>query len=76
MSIFEAWDVGIWFGAENSNTALNFVHNTLRKVSGIVDSYVIPMVLQYENATATPPKLEKANKNQEKNLISPFSFFH
>ena len=69
MNIFGAWDVGIWFNAENAKTALDFVHSTLRKVTGVVDSYVIPMFPQYETVTATPTKPEKAQKNQEKIAI-------
>jgi hypothetical protein len=72
ISIFGAWDVGIWFKAEENDVALDFVHNTLRKVPGVEDTYVIPTFPQYESVTKLPAKtekVEKSTKNQEKILI-------
>lgn len=72
ISIFGAWDVGIWFRADDDQVALDFVHNTLRKVPGVQDSYVIPTFPQYESVTKLPmkaEKVEKSSKDQEKILI-------
>jgi translation elongation factor EF-1beta len=73
ISIFGAWDVGIWFKAEDAETALDFVHNTLRKVSGVQDTYVIPTFPQYESVTKLPIKSEKIEnipKTKEKVLLA------
>ncbi|MCK4826919.1 hypothetical protein KA005_64885, partial [bacterium] len=43
MNIFGTWDVGVWFNAENTNIALEFVHNKVKAVSGVTDSYILPM---------------------------------
>jgi uncharacterized protein with GYD domain len=46
MNIFGTWDVGVWFDAKNNETALNFVHNKVKAVPGVVNSYVLPMFSQ------------------------------
>lgn len=51
MNIFGTWDVGVWFNAKNNNTALDFVHKKLKGVSGVVDSYVLPMFSQNNGMT-------------------------
>jgi uncharacterized protein with GYD domain len=72
MNIFGAWDVGVWFNAENTKTAMNFVHNTVREVSGVTDSYVLPMFPQYATMSKTETidsKPEKVDKNQKKIIV-------
>jgi hypothetical protein len=65
MNIFGSWDVGVWFNAENTKIAMDFVHSTVREVSGIVDSYVLPMFPQYR----TGSKPEKVDKDQKKIIL-------
>jgi hypothetical protein len=71
ISIFGAWDIGVWFKADDDALALDFVHNKLRKIPGVIDSYVLPTFPQYESVTKLPKteKAEKRNKNQEKILV-------
>ncbi len=42
MNIFGTWDVGIWFKANNSNQALDFIDKKVKGISGVVDSYTVP----------------------------------
>jgi hypothetical protein len=72
MNIFGAWDVGVWFNAENTQTAMDLVHNTVREVSGVTDSYVLPMFPQYRTVSKTEKidsKPEKVDKNQKKIIV-------
>jgi uncharacterized protein with GYD domain len=69
MNIFGTWDVGVWFEAKNNSTALDFVHSKLKQVSGVVDSYVLPMFPNSQLMTTPPVKMEKATKEQEKAVI-------
>lgn len=43
VNIFGTWDVGVWFEAKRNSTALDFVHSKLKGISGVVNSYVLPM---------------------------------
>ena len=43
VNIFGTWDVGVWFKAKSNSTALDFVHSKVKGISGVVDSYVLPM---------------------------------
>ncbi len=43
MNIFGTWDVGVWFNAENTKLAMDCVHNSLKTVTGVTDSYILPM---------------------------------
>ena len=72
MNIFGTWDVGVWFNAENTKLAMDFVHNTLREVSGVMDSYVLPMFPQYRTMSKTEKTVDskaKVDKNQEKIIL-------
>lgn len=73
MNIFGAWDVGVWFNAKNTEVAMDFVHDTLREVSGVTDSYVLPMFPQYLTVSKTEKKIdskpEKVEKSQEKIIL-------
>jgi uncharacterized protein with GYD domain len=43
MNVFGTWDVGVWFEAKNNTEALEFIHNKLKSVPGVTNSYVLPM---------------------------------
>ncbi len=42
MNVFGTWDVAMWFDAENSGQALEFINGKLRQVQGVVDVYTVP----------------------------------
>ncbi len=42
MNIFGTWDVGLWFNAENTAQAIDFVHKRIKKIPGVVDVYTLP----------------------------------
>jgi hypothetical protein len=42
MSIFGAWDVGLWINAENGSQALEFVQKKVRDLSGVTEVYTVP----------------------------------
>ena len=42
MNIFGTWDVAIWFDADNSEKAVDFVHKKLGQISGVDDAYTVP----------------------------------
>jgi len=42
MNVFGTWDVAIWFDADNSEKAIDFVHKKLGQISGVDDAYAVP----------------------------------
>ena len=42
MNVFGTWDVAIWFDADNSDKAVDFVHKKLGQISGVEDAYAVP----------------------------------
>jgi len=42
MNVFGTWDVAMWFDAEKSNQALEFIKEKLNQVPGVVDAYTVP----------------------------------
>jgi len=48
MNVFGTWDLAIWLEAEKSNQALDFIHEKLDHVPGVVDLYT---VLAFPNRT-------------------------
>jgi mannitol/fructose-specific phosphotransferase system IIA component len=69
MNIFGTWDVAVWFNAKNTKTALDFVNNKLKKVSGVVDSFVLSMFQQYQTIDTSTSTPEKTPKKPEKVII-------
>lgn len=65
MNIFGTWDVGVWFNAKKTDVALDFVHNKLKKVSGVVDSHVLSMFPHHHTVSAPASKPEKIPKTEE-----------
>ena len=66
MNIFGTWDVAMWFNAENSNRAVDFVQKRIGQISGVVDSYTVPTFpnrkLQQEQEPT--PKIETPEKTE------------
>jgi len=42
MNVFGTWDVAMWFNADSSDKAVDFVHKKISQISGIVDAYTVP----------------------------------
>ena len=42
MNVFGTWDVAMWFEADNSSQALEFINEKLSQVPGVVDVYTVP----------------------------------
>ena len=42
MNVFGTWDVAIWFDADISDKAVDFVHKKIGQISGVVDAYTVP----------------------------------
>jgi uncharacterized protein with GYD domain len=42
MNVFGTWDVAVWFDADNSGQALEFINGKLSQVKGVVDVYTVP----------------------------------
>jgi uncharacterized protein with GYD domain len=42
MNVFGTWDVAMWFDADNSNQALEFIREKLAQAPGVVDAYTVP----------------------------------
>jgi len=42
MSVFGTWDVAMWFDADSSDKAIDFIHKKIGQISGVVDAYTVP----------------------------------
>ena len=42
MNIFGNWDVGVWFSAENTERAAEFVYRKIKEIPGVNDIYTVP----------------------------------
>jgi len=42
LNVFGTWDVGVWFDAENTKQAVDFVQRKIRKISGVTNAYTLP----------------------------------
>ncbi len=42
MNIFGTWDVGIWFDAQDTARAIDFVHKKIKRITGVDDVYTLP----------------------------------
>lgn len=66
MNIFGTWDVAMWFNAENSSKAVDFIEKKIGQISGVVDAYTVPTFpntkLQQEQEAAS--KTEATEKNE------------
>ncbi len=50
MNIFGTWDVGVWFSAENTEKAAEFVYRKIKEIPGVNDIYTVPT---FPNGTST-----------------------
>ena len=65
MSIFGAWDVGLWINAENSNQALEFVQKKVKDMAGVTEIYTVP-TFPHGNAMKTGNvQGEKSSQDQK-----------
>ena len=72
MNIFGTWDVAMWFNAENSGRAVDFVQKKIGEISGVVDAYAVPtfpnrQLHQGQRQEAAPKKetTEKIEASEE-----------
>jgi uncharacterized protein with GYD domain len=42
MNVFGTWDVAMWFDADNSDKAVDFIQKKISQISGVVDAYTVP----------------------------------
>jgi len=69
MNIFGTWDVGVWFSAESTERAAEFVYRKIKEIPGVNDIYTVPT---FPNGTSTrrtrqeleEPSAEKPEKTE------------
>ncbi len=61
MNIFGAWDVGVWFSAENTERAAEFVYKKMKEIPGVRDIYTVPT---FPNGIVVP---NTSQRSQEAN---------
>jgi DNA-binding Lrp family transcriptional regulator len=68
MNVFGSWDVALWFDAENSNQALDFIHKKLNQIPGVVDAYAVPAFPNRKpnQKREAPPRNEPMPKDEVK----------
>ncbi len=68
MNVFGTWDVAMWFDAENSNQALEFIHEKLNQIPGVVDAYTVPAFPNKKPSQRreAPPRNEPEPKEEDK----------
>lgn len=59
MNIFGTWDVGVWFGAENTERAAEFVYRKLKEIPGVKDLYTVPTFPNGVSAPKTSQRIEE-----------------
>jgi len=68
MNIFGTWDVAMWFNAENSSKAVDFIQKKIGQIPGVADAYTVPTFpnkkLQQGQKQEVAPKIEAAEKNE------------
>jgi len=42
MNVFGTWDVAVWFDADSSDKAVDFIQKKIGQISGVVDAYTVP----------------------------------
>jgi len=68
MNVFGTWDVAMWFDADNSNQALEFIHKKLNQIPGVVDAYTVPAFPNKKPSQRreAPPRNEPEPKEEDK----------
>ena len=42
MNCFGTWDLAIWFEAENHDNVIDFVHNKICPLPGVIETHLVP----------------------------------
>jgi len=61
MNIFGVWDVGVWFSAENTMRAAEFVYRKIKEIPGVRDIYTVPTFPNGIKVLKTNHRLEEAS---------------
>ena len=59
MNIFGTWDVGVWFYAENTESAAEFVYRKMREIPGVNDIYTVTTFPRGVSAPKTTQRHEE-----------------
>ncbi|MGD8505273.1 MAG: hypothetical protein PVF15_01240 [Candidatus Bathyarchaeota archaeon] len=59
MNIFGTWDVGVWFSAENTEKAAEFVYRKIKEIPGVRDIYTVSTFPHGPSALKISPKPEE-----------------
>lgn len=68
MSIFGAWDVGLWINAEDSNQALKFVQRKVKDMPGVTEVYTVP-TFPHGNRMKIGSRQEAKNSQEQKHPL-------
>ena len=66
MNIFGTWDVGLWFNAENTAQAIDFVHKKIKEIPGVDDVYTLPTFPHGGELPAPHPNPVQLKKTETK----------
>jgi len=66
LNIFGTWDIGIWFDAENTSQAIDFVQRKIRKISGVTDVHTLPTFPHGRMSKRIYPEEEVPQKTEKK----------
>ncbi len=61
MNIFGAWDVGVWFSAENTERAAEFVYKKIKEIPGVREMYTVPTFPNGKSVPKTSQRHEEEN---------------
>ena len=64
MNIFGAWDVGVWFSAENTERAAEFVYRKIKEIPGVKDIYTVPTFPHGTSTLKTRQELEEPSSEK------------
>jgi predicted P-loop ATPase/GTPase len=73
MNIFGVWDVGIWFSAENTMRAAEFVYKKIKEIPGVTDIYTVPTFPHGMSAPSTSQRLEEEDPKKTEKAPIPIS---
>ena len=66
MNVFGTWDVAMWFNAENTSRAAEFVQKKIGQISGVADAYTVPTFpnRKLQQGQEPTPKIETNEKTE------------
>jgi len=66
MNVFGTWDVAMWFNAENTSRAAEFVQKKIGQISGVADAYTVPTFpnRKLQQGQEPTPKTETHEKTE------------